>query len=179
MTAATAAHVASGTRDEPLSGRLARGAVGGLVAGLVFIAITMWFADTLGDPADAPLMMISTLVKGDAAMETGAASASVGWIVHAALSIFFGIVFALVTPLLRTNGTAAIAGAVYGALLYVVNFLVLAPLAFPVMEMANQPFELVVHVVFGLLVALAFYGWGVRGNEPAFALTRARSGARA
>ncbi len=52
----------------------------------------------------------------------------------------------------------ALAGTIYGALLYVVNFLVIAPLAFPIFEMANQPFELVVHVVFGTVLSLAFFG---------------------
>ncbi len=51
-------------------------------------------------------------------------------------------------------------GAVYGALHFVVNFLVLAPLAFTAFEGANKPFEFVVHVFYGSLLALAF----LRGN---------------
>jgi uncharacterized membrane protein YagU involved in acid resistance len=130
----------------------------------------MWFARSLGDPSNGPLMMISTIVKGDEAMEAGTASAGVGWAVHGALSIAFGVAFGLVTPWLKTNGTVALAGIIYGALLYVLNFLVLAPLAFPVLEMANQPFELAVHVVFGAILALAFFGSGVRRNEAPIAI---------
>lgn len=66
-----------------MSERVVRALLGGIVAGGVFLAVTMWFASSLGDPAEGPLMMISTTVLGK------------------------------------------------DALLYVVNFLVIAPLAFP------------------------------------------------
>jgi hypothetical protein len=159
-------------RSEDLAKRLLRGAVGGLIAGAAFIAATMWFASSLGDPADAPLMMISTLVQGEAAMEAGTASPALGLVVHAVLSAVFGVVFALIVPRLATNGTVALAGTVYGALLYVVNFLVIAPLAFPIFETANQPFELVVHVLFGTLLSLAFFGSDVRRGEGVVATNR-------
>lgn len=63
----------------------------------------------------------------------------------------------MVASNLRTNGALALAGTLYGAVLYLVNFKILAPTAVPVLEMANQPFELVVHVVFGTLLALALF----------------------
>ncbi len=156
--------------DEPIGGRILRGVLGGALSGLIFMLVTMWFADSVGDPS-SPLMMISTIVKGgEAAMANGTADPTVGWLVHGVLSIVFGIVFALVVPLFRTNGTVALAGIVYGALLYVLNFLVIAPLAFPIFEMANQPFELTVHIVFGALLSFAFFGSGVRASEPVIAL---------
>jgi uncharacterized membrane protein YagU involved in acid resistance len=164
--------VAPTARAEDLPKRILRGAIGGLVAGGVFIAATMWFASSLGDPADAPLMMISTLVQGEAAMEAGTASPALGLLVHAVLSAAFGLVFGLIAPWFGTNGTVALVGTVYGALLYVVNFLVIVPLAFPIFEMANQPFELVVHVVFGTLLSLAFFGSDVRRREGVVATSR-------
>jgi hypothetical protein len=54
--------------EEPVARRLVRGAVGGIAAGLVFAAVTMWFADSTGGAAEMPLRMISTIVKGDQAM---------------------------------------------------------------------------------------------------------------
>jgi hypothetical protein len=36
------------TVEEPLAARLLRGAVGGVLAGLVFAGVTMWFADSTG-----------------------------------------------------------------------------------------------------------------------------------
>ncbi len=135
---------------------VARGIVGGIVAGALFLAVTMWFASSLGDPAKAPLLMMSTIVKGDEAMMAGTASVGVGLAVHAVLSAGFGVLFAALVSRLRSPRTVAAAGVVYGAALYVVNFKVLSPALFTTFEMANQPFELVVHVLFGALLALAF-----------------------
>ena len=157
------------TRDA-LTTRLMRGALAGLVAGLLFILATMWLASADGKPADMPLRMISTILKGDAAMADGTTSVGLGWATHLVMSAIFGVVFALVTPMLKTNGTAAIIGTVYGLLLYVVNFLVLAPLVFTTFQKANQPFELVVHVVFGTLVGFAFFSSWPRSSEPLLAL---------
>lgn len=132
----------------------------------------MWFASTLGDPANGPLMMISTLIKGEGAMAAGTASPSLGMLVHLVLSAVFGIAFAVVAPSFRTNGTIAIAGTIYGGLLYVVNFLVVTPLAFPIFQNANQPFEVVVHLLFGLVLSLGFFGSGVRAEESVVSLRR-------
>ncbi len=156
--------------------RVVRGVVGGVVAGAVFIVVTMWFASSVGDPANGPLMMISTLVQGESAMVQGTANPAVGLAVHGVLSVAFALVFAVAASRLRTNGTVALAGIAYGALLYVVNFLILAPLAFPIFKMANQPFELAIHIVFGALVAVAFFSSGIRRDEPPVAI---QMGARA
>jgi uncharacterized membrane protein YagU involved in acid resistance len=157
---------------EALSLRLVRGAIVGLVAGLIFMAATMWFSSSLGDPRDGPLMMISTIVLGIDAISAGTASAEIGWVVHSLLSIGFGIGFSLTAPLFRTNGTIALAGAAFGGLLYLVNFKVISPIALPIFAMANQPFEAAIHVVFGLLLSLAFFGSGVRRADPIVALGR-------
>jgi uncharacterized membrane protein YagU involved in acid resistance len=163
--------------EEPLAGRLLRGALGGVLAGLVFAGVTMWFAHSTGGKADMPLRMISTIVKGDAAMAAGTASPALGAVVHVALSALFGMVFALAVPRFRTNGTVALAGTVYGLLLYVINFLVLTPLAFTVFRDANQPFEVFAHLVFGTLLSFAFFGSGARRGEPVLALQRRSAGA--
>lgn len=156
--------------------RLFRGVVGGLGAGLPFIWVTMWFATTMPEgKAEMPLRMISTIVKGDDAMAEGTTSVGLGWGVHLVLSAAFGIAFALLTPALRTNGTLLLAGTAYGGLLYVVNFLVLAPLAFTTFENANKPFELVVHIAFGTLLSIAFLSSGPRRREPVAAVTMERA----
>lgn len=159
--------------SDSMGTRVLRGALGGIGAGLLFVWVTMWFTSEMPDgKAEMPLRMMSTLVKGDAAMMEGTTSVGVGWGVHLVLSAAFGIAFALVTPMFRTNGTLLLAGTMYGGLLYVVNFLVLAPLAFTTFENANQPFELVVHIVFGTLMATAFLSSGPRRSEPVCSLDR-------
>ena len=164
---------------EPLAGRVVRGVVGGAVSGVVFAAATMWFVASTGGPAVMPLRMISTIVLGDAAMGKGTTSPALGAVVHLVLSAAFGVAFGLVVRWLRTNGTVALAGVLYGLLLYLVNFQVLARLLFTTFKMANQPFEVVVHVVFGILLAFAFFGSGVRRGEPAVAVTHRAAGGHA
>jgi uncharacterized membrane protein YagU involved in acid resistance len=167
----------TGAMEEPVGRRLVRGAVGGVAAGIVFAAVTMWFADSTGGKAEMPLRMIATIVKGDQAMATGTTSPALGGVVHVVLSALFGMLFALAVPRFRTNGTVALAGTAYGLLLYVVNFLVLTPLVFTTFRMANQPFEVVAHLVFGTLLSFAFFGSGVRRGEPALAIQRRSAGA--
>jgi uncharacterized membrane protein YagU involved in acid resistance len=110
-------------------------------------------------------------------MATGTTSPALGGVVHVVLSALFGMVFALAVPRFRTNGTVALAGTVYGLLLYVVNFLVLTPLVFTTFRMANQPFEVFAHLVFGTLLSFAFFGSGLRRGEPALAIQRRSAGA--
>jgi uncharacterized membrane protein YagU involved in acid resistance len=166
--------VGRSVQEESLPARLLRGAVGGILAGAVFAGVTMWFTDSTAGKADMPLQMISTIVKGDKAMAAGTTSAGIGLLVHLVLSALFGMLFALAVPRLRTNGTVALVGTLYGVVLYVVNFLVLAPLAFTTFQDANQPFELFAHMVFGTLLSFAFFGSGARRGEPVLAIHEAR-----
>jgi uncharacterized membrane protein YagU involved in acid resistance len=108
----------------------------------------------MGDPARMPLHMIATVVQGDEAMIQGDTNATVGAIVHLVLSAGFGAAFAFVLPWLRMNAITAVAATVYGALLYVVNFEILAPWVFTTLDLANKPFELAAHLVFGSLLGL-------------------------
>ena len=154
--------------------RLLRGAIGGFLAGLVFIGVTMWFSDTLGNPAEMPLELISTLLLGKSALMDGSADATLGFFIHAVLSMIHGMVFALIVPRLSTNGTVALAGGVFGLVIYLVNFQVIGRLWFDQFVTGpNQAFEVVVHVVFGHLLAVAFYSSGVRSHEPFIDLTGA------
>lgn len=131
-----------------------RGAVGGVVAGAVFGAATMWYASSTGVPADMPLRMIATIVQGEDALAGGTASPVLGAAVHMVLSVAFGVVLGLAANRLRRDAARAALGVAYGVALYLVNFLLVAPVAFPVFRDANQPFELVVHVVFGAVAVL-------------------------
>ena len=81
------------TAASSLVSRLVRGAAAGIAAGIVFIAITMWFADSMGDPARMPLHMIATVVQGDDAMMNGDTNATVGAIVHLVISAGYGTAF--------------------------------------------------------------------------------------
>jgi hypothetical protein len=152
-----------------LVSRVVRGAAAGVGSGIVFVAITMWFADSMGDPARMPLHMIATVVQGDDAMMKGDTNATVGAIVHLVISAGYGIAFAFVLPWLRTNAMIALAATVYGVVLYVVNFEILAPWLFTTLDMANKPFELAVHIVFGSLLGLGLLHYEAVGRRVATA----------
>lgn len=156
----TAVRSGTGTSSQLGTGSaVARGAVGGVVAGAVFAAVTMWFTSSQGMGSTMPLQMIAAMVQGQGALEGGTASPLIGALVHMVLSAGFGALFGLVAARL-TDPLVAVSGLVFGVLLYVVNFLVVAPLLFPWMQNANQPFELAIHIVFGALVApFVMTGW--------------------
>lgn len=167
------AHALSGSQAA-LTERMGRGAIAGAVAGAVFAGLTMWFVASTDAPARLPLLVISTIVLGDDAIATGQAEELVGLIVHGCLSVFFGMAFGLLTPWLRTNGTLAAAGVLYGLLLYVINLRVLAPIWFPAFMDVNQPFEVLVHAIYGLIVGFGFFSSDVRRGEPILSIGRPR-----
>jgi hypothetical protein len=101
-----------------------------------------------------PFLAISTIVLGDHALNTGEADFAIGVMVHLAISILYGMAFAPISSLLRTNGTVALVGALYGAAIYVLDFRVFAPLWFQTFENFDQSFQLLIHVLYGLVVAL-------------------------
>lgn len=137
---------------------LAVGTVAGMVGGVVFGALNMWFAASTGKPFDTPLKMIATIVQGASALPGGTANPVLGLVVHMMLSAGFGVVLALAVSRLGSVTARASAGLVFGAGLYVVNFLVISPIAFHVFRNANQPLELATHLVFGTVAVLPLLG---------------------
>jgi hypothetical protein len=143
---------------------LARGAIGGLIAGAVFIGVTMWFATTQA-PEGAmkaylmPFKLISTEILGPMAVKSGEASVGLGVAIHVVQSILFGMLFALVVPSLRSNGMIAMAATAYGVVLFLVNIVLLPRIVpqFKAFTNTNAPFELFAHLAFGALLGFFFY----------------------
>lgn len=152
--------------------RLFTGAIGGFLAGVAFIALTSWFFTSMGRPALAPFRVIATIAQGGPPPTT---DLWVGMAIHSALSAVFGIVFALLTAMVRSNGTLMAAGVLYGGIIYVIDFQVLARFVerFSVFRMANQPFEVAVHLVFGAVLALFVLRPPQRGDSAQSAEQRA------
>lgn len=158
-------------RSRPTVGGVVLGGVGGLISGIVFAVVTMWFMVSTGKPAMMPMHMIASIVQGEQALMAEQTNPMLGAVIHMVLSIMFGIVFALLVAGVRTNGGVAIAGLVYGLGLYVVNFVVLANLFFGAFLQANQPFELTVHVMFGVILALFLFSSEARRGESFWGIT--------
>lgn len=125
----------SGTMTRAMHGVLA-GIAGGVVFGALMAMMGM-------------LPMVAMLV--------GSTSAVVGALVHLLISTGLGLLFALVVPALST-GMMLVAGAVYGAIWWVLGPLLIMP---TVLGMAAMVFtvdttallSLVGHVIFGLVAA--------------------------
>ncbi|MBI3910316.1 MAG: hypothetical protein HY320_05210 [Armatimonadetes bacterium] len=90
---------------------------------------------------------------------------AVGLIVHAAISIFWGVVYNIgLGWRLGMNATwQALAGMGFGLAIWLVDFYILAPLFWPWFKDANPIAQFIIHVFFyGLPLGLALAAFWVR-----------------
>lgn len=124
---------------EILVQRVTAGVAGGLAGGLVF-GIMMQALGMIG--------MIAQLV--------GSTSIAVAWVVHLAISAFFGAAFGVVLGgLVRGPGAGILLGSVYGVVLWVVGPLLLMPafLGMPLFVVDRMALmSLLGHVIFGVVL---------------------------
>ena len=107
----------------------------GLMAGLGFVAFEMLAAGSqLGmERLFMPLRMIGAIVLGAQALQPSyslLAAATTGMVVHLILSVAFAVLFVALfqpTPTVRSSRQLLLAGCLYGVLLWVINFYVIAP----------------------------------------------------
>ncbi len=144
--------------------RLARGVIAGTAAGLLFLLANMWFAVSKGMPAAAPLYDISTIFHFADKPDPTPENAVVGLVTHLTLAAGFGVLLALLTPLLRSSAALWGGGIAFGLVLYLVNFQILGRIAFEWFQVGpNQTFELFAHAAYGL--ALVPFLLGFAGAE--------------
>lgn len=157
-----------------------RAILAGLSSGIVFILIEMAWLTTKGKPAVAPLLAISTIFHGTNAPTTIPAQipldAVTGLVLHLANSLAFGLGFLpfviALSRVRRLNWLAlAVAGALYGAILYGINIWVFGNYVWPAFTAPGSPqlFSFLVHVNFGFLLAPFFIGMAVRMRRAAHA----------
>lgn len=133
--------------------------IGGVVAGVVFAMFEMMMAAILNGSSAffMPLRMIGAMVLGKDALSPDSSlftAGITGAIVHMVLSAMFGIVFGLAVALIPTLGrsTASLVGSasVYGLVIWIANFYVIAPIAgwdwFP--QETNGTVQFFAHVIF-------------------------------
>ena len=120
--------------------QLAAGIVGGLAGGVLF-GVMMQVMGMLG--------MVAGLV--------GQESAVVGWVVHLAISVLFGLAYAVsIGPRSTSWGRALGLGGIYGVFWWVLGALVIMPLwlgmlAFQVGQVQLQ--SLAGHIIYGIALA--------------------------
>ena len=150
------------------------GLVGSIIAGIVFAMFEMIVAAIMGDGFFAPLMMIGAIVLGQGALPMPEPTIGlstivpVGIVVHMVLSMIYGAVFGAVASavdFLRDNRWVLIGVAtVFGFALWIFNFYVVAPIAFPWFAMANPVVQFFAHTFFFGTV-LGFVLASRSGNE--------------
>ena len=137
---------------------IGRAVTAGLVAGLVFLIAEMVLVPTMGGGALwGPPRMMSAIALGEGVLPPpatfNAAVVAVGMLVHFALSAVLGVIFALIAARLSLGRGALIAlGAVFGLVVYVVNFHGLTAI-FPWFAMARNWITILAHLIFGVVLA--------------------------
>ena len=154
----------------------------GFVAGLVFIVFEVAVATVMGAgflDSLGPLKMIGAILLGQGGLQEVSSPlpefgkglllrlgnpmsvAGVGILVHFLLSTVYGGTFGAATWLLRPLSRSRVAlvasATAFGVLLWLVNFYVIAPFAFPWFTMANPIVQFLAHTFFfGTTLGLLF-----------------------
>lgn len=136
----------------------------GLLSGLVFMMLEMIMVPLFLDGSPwGPPRMIAAIVMGEGVLPPPATFdfgvVLVAMFVHFALSVVFAIVLAFVLSKMRLDlGPALAIGAVFGIVLYLINFYGFTAF-FPWFEMARNWVSIFAHAVFGLAAAWAYMRW--------------------
>lgn len=137
----------------------------GVIAGAVFMMLEMIMVPLfLGMSGWGPPRMIAAIVMGQgvlpppATFDFGILMAAM--IVHFVLSIGYAVALAFVVQRWGT-GKAIMAGAVFGLLLYLVNFYGFTAI-FPWFAMARNWVSIFSHIMFGAIAAWAYKGIALR-----------------
>ncbi len=132
-----------------------QGVLGGAIAGLIFAAAEVVAAVLQGQPAWAPLQLIAAVALGERALAEVALTPHVVAValgVHAVLSVGYGIILAVVGMATFAAGTSVrgmtLTGMAFGFVLWLVNFFIIAPLAFPWFTAVDQAVQFILHVFF-------------------------------
>jgi uncharacterized membrane protein YagU involved in acid resistance len=121
------------------------GLIGGIVAGIVFAISEMLINVILGEPFLGPLRLISSIALGTEALQPTysiVTAGLVGLIVHMILSMIYGLIFVFILKWIGqlhvSTGLLLLYGSLFGLVLWLVNFMVIVPAAFPQFTQVNQ-----------------------------------------
>jgi hypothetical protein len=151
-----------------------RGALMGIAAGGVFLIFEMILSAITGPSASfAPFRMIAAVVLGAGSIS---AEPTIGLptvvplalTIHYAFSAFYGAVFstiaAAISALRKSRKALVVAASVYGLVLWLANFYVIAPALFPWFLIANPVVQFIAHTFFGTDLGLIL-GIRLRGEQ--------------
>lgn len=131
----------------------------GLISGIVFMMLEMILVPVFGGGSPwGPPRMIAAIGMGQEVLPPPATFAlvpiMVGMVIHFMLSIVFALMLALVISRFGL-GVAVLVGAVFGLVLYLVNFYGFTAV-FPWFAMARNWISIFSHIMFGVIAAWAY-----------------------
>jgi len=153
--------------ERDTSRHVALGVMSGLLAGVILACVEVIATAGVGQSALSPFRMAASIVLGRQALEAASVGTVliVGVVVHLILSALFGILYGLVVSGMSTSNREdsfrqSLAGFMFGAALWLVNFQLIARLAYPWFLDTNQVLQVIAHAVFfgvplGLICAAA------------------------
>lgn len=117
----------------------------GILAGIIFAMGEMFINLFMGKDFFGPLRLIGSMVLGtQALMPTYSllVAGLVGVIVHMMMSMIFGLIFFALLTVFKQRSASSLGllvyGSIFGLLLWVINFLIIAPILFPQFGMVSQ-----------------------------------------
>lgn len=143
----------------------------GLIAGIAFVMLEMvlvWML--MGQSPWGPPHMMAAMVLGEGVLPKPDTWAPfdmkimmVAMMIHLPLAIVYGLIGAWLCR--RTHAVGALLiGAAFGIAIYVLNFYLIAPVAFPWFTMARNLVSGFSHMMFGVVLGLA-YVWLRNGRH--------------
>ncbi len=144
-----------GTARETPAWAIKHGIIGGIIGGIVFAMAEMIGGKIVsGSPLVMPLKVIASIPIGDMPPKIATSTAiPVGLITHMVMSMIFGVIFALIVayvPILRVSPiVTVVVASIYGLLLWLINFYVLAPaISRPWFKTAPKGQQFIYHTFF-------------------------------
>jgi hypothetical protein len=132
---------------------LRAGTICGIGAGIVFAVFEMvTSAAMMGSGAFfMPLRMIGAILLGPGALDASYsiwAAGAAGVAVHVVLAVIYGVIFTMILGGLRSATWDVVLSALYGFALWIVNFYLIAPRAFPWFLEADPLVQFIAHTFF-------------------------------
>lgn len=132
----------------------------GVIAGAAFMMLEMFLVWAVkGESPWGPPRMMAAMVLGEGVLPPPA-TFDIGimmtaMMIHFALSVVLGLLGAWIVHRFDM-GVALLIGAVYGLAIYIVNFLMIAPVAFPWFGKAPVGITIFTHIMFGAILTWAY-----------------------
>lgn len=163
------------TGQRPARILILHGINAGITAGLVLILVQMVMNLAMNKPFFEPLRLVSTIGLGSQAIAPDYSlviSTMAGLIIHLALSAIYGIIFvyllAYAGQLSTSTERLLVYGSIFGFLLWVINLLIVAPVAaLPQFTALNQFWQGFIAYTFFFGTLLGVYGAAAKLDEEA------------